>query len=138
MNNCIKTFIESKKLTLSHKRCFNIHIGKSHKNCPTLFVHDKVMKESENEKYLVDYIDKSGNINATIQSRKAKGKGIVTGIMAILTEIPLGSHKMDVAMKLREAMLMNGLVYNSEAWHGLTKEHIKHLKQLMKTFYAGF
>ena len=87
------------KLTLSHKKCFNIHIGKGHKNCPTLFVLDKVMKESENEKYLGDYIDKSGNINATIQSRKAKGKGIVTGIMAILTEIPLGSHKMDVAMK---------------------------------------
>ena len=110
MNNCKNTFIESKKLPLSHKKCFNIHIGKGHKNCPTLFVHDKVMKESENEKYLGDYIDKTGNINATIQSRKAKGKGIVTGIMAILNEIPLGSHKMDVAMKLRKAMLINGIL----------------------------
>ena len=88
------------------------------------------MKESESEKYLGDYIDKTVNNNATIESRKAKGKGIVTGIMAILTEIPVGSHKIDVAMKLREAMPINGILYNSEAWHGLTKEHIKTLEAI--------
>ena len=64
---------------------------------------------------------------STFKSRKAKGKGIVTWIIAIWTAIPLGSHKMDVAMKLREAMLINGILYNSEALHRLTKEHIKTL-----------
>ena len=28
-------------------------------------------------------------------------------------------------MKLREAMLINGLLYNSEAWHEVTMKHIK-------------
>ena len=36
MKNCINTFIESKKLTLSHKKCFNIHIGKGYKNLISL------------------------------------------------------------------------------------------------------
>ena len=84
MNKCINTFIESKRLPLSEKKCFNIHIGKGHKECPLLNVHEEVMKESESEKYLGDMIDKTGSINATIQNRKAKGQGIITGIMIFL------------------------------------------------------
>ena len=32
-NRIINTFIESKKLRLSKKKCFQIHIGKGHENC---------------------------------------------------------------------------------------------------------
>ena len=66
INKCINTFIESKRLTLSGKKCFNIHIGKGHKECPLLKVHEKVMKESESKKYLGDMIDKTGSINKWI------------------------------------------------------------------------
>ena len=37
---------------------------------------------------------------------------------------------MEVALKLRESMLINGILYNSEAWHGVTKKHIKELEAL--------
>ena len=47
-----------------------------------------------------------------------------------MEEIPLGKHKIRVAMKLREAMLINGLLYNSEAWHGVTKKHIESLEAI--------
>ena len=50
--------------------------------------------------------------------------------MAILNDIPLGRHKMDIAMKLREVMLINGILYNSEAWHGLTEAHVKTLQSI--------
>ena len=33
-------------------------------------------------------------------------------------------------MKLREAMLLNGILYNSEAWHGLTEAHVKTLQSI--------
>ena len=79
-------------------KCHRIHVGKGHKECPLLNVHEKTMKESKSEKYLGDIVDTTGSINATIQSRKAKAQGIITGIMAILDEIPLGRHKMDIAM----------------------------------------
>ena len=48
--------------------------------------------------------------------------------MSILDEIPLGKHRISVAMKLREVMLINGILYNREAWHGVTKNHIKNLE----------
>ena len=47
-----------------------------------------------------------------------------------MEEIPFGKHKIEVAMKLREAMLINGLLYNSEAWHGVTKKHIESLEAI--------
>ena len=130
MNETINTFIESKKLKLSENKCYQIHIGKGHEGCPTLKVHDTDMKQAKSEKYLGDIVDHTGSIQATIDNRKSKGQGIITEILAIINEIPLGIHRIDVAMKLREVMLLNGILYNSEAWHGVTKGHIKSLEAI--------
>ena len=121
MNNHINTFIEHKNLTLSSTKCYQIHIGKGHQGCPKLRVHEKQMKETGKEKYLGDMVDQESSIQATIDSRKSKALGIITGIMSILNEIPLGRQRMGVAMK-REVLIMNGILYNSEAWHGVTKK----------------
>ena len=138
MNNLINTFIENKNLRLSSTKCYQIHIGKGHTTCPKLRVHDKEMKETEKEKYLGDIVDQNSSIQATIESRKSKGQGINTGIMSILDEIPLGKHRISVAMKLREVMLMNGILYNSEAWHGVTKNHIKNLETIDEDLLRKF
>ena len=130
MNNVINTFIESKKLKLSQTKCFQIHIGKGHKDCPKLKVHESDMKEVNSEKYLGDIIDETGSIKATINHRKSKGQDIISEIFSIINEIPIGSHRIVVAMKLREVMLLNGILYNSEAWHGMTKEDVKTLETI--------
>jgi hypothetical protein len=88
------------------------------------------MKEVDSEKYLGDMIDKTESIQATINSRKSKGQGIISEILSILDEISLGHHRIDVAMKFREVMLFNGILYNSEAWHGVTKKNIKTLQSI--------
>ena len=44
-------------------------------------VHEDIMKEVEQEKYLGDIIDKSGTVQATIEKRKSKGEGIVSEII---------------------------------------------------------
>ena len=69
MNQIVNTFIETKKLRLSKQKCFRIHIGKGHSNCPQMKVHEDIMKEVEQEKYLGDIIDKSGTVQATIEKR---------------------------------------------------------------------
>ena len=33
-------------------------------------------------------------------------------------------------MKLREAMLLNGILFNAEAWHGVTLKQIKSLETI--------
>ena len=96
------------------------------------------MKVAEKEKYLGDMIDQSSSIQATIDSRKSKGQGINTGIMSILNEIPLGKHRMHIAMKLREVMLMNGILYNSEAWHGVNQSHVKTLQAIDEDVLESF
>ena len=66
INSTINGFIEMKKLNLSHKKCNRIHIGKSNEVCQELKVHEAKMNNSDREKYLGDFIDKSGKVKATI------------------------------------------------------------------------
>ena len=130
MNERVNTFIEHKNLRLSKTKCHRIHVGKGHKECPQLKVHEDPMKDSIKEKYLGDIIDQNASIQATIDGRISKGNGIVAEISSILEEIPFGRHKSEVAMKLRESMLLNGILFNVEAWHGTTLKQIKSLETI--------
>ena len=129
INATINAFIELKKLRLSKDKCSRIHIGKQSASCPELKVHEHAMKNSEREKYLGDFVDKSGKIKPTIDDRVAKGWGIVSEIKAILNELPLGKYKLEIGLQLRQAMLVNGVLYNSEAWHCLNESHIEDLQK---------
>ena len=61
-NSVTNSFIESKRLELSKKKCCRIHIGKriNNKKCADLKVHDKIMKESPSEKYIGIETGKNG------------------------------------------------------------------------------
>ena len=69
--------------------------------------------------------------------RKSKGDGIVAEIVSIIKEIHLGKHKTEVALKLREAMLINVILYNSEAWHGVTNAQIAKLESVDKALLTS-
>ena len=86
------------------------------------------MHDSQKEKYLGDIVDKSGKIRNTIEDRRNKGYGTVAEILAIINEIPLGQYKMEIGLKLREAMLINGMLFNSEAWHGVIDTELQILE----------
>ena len=43
---------------------------------------------------------------------------------SIIKEIPFGKYRLEVAMKIREAMLIYGILYNNDAWHGFTDKQI--------------
>ena len=59
LNGTINTFIELEKLRLSKKKCSNIHMGKNDKNCQEFKVHGEKMKQSPQETYLGDKIDRT-------------------------------------------------------------------------------
>ena len=77
------------------------------------------------------------SIQATIENRKSKGQGIISEILLIIGEIPLGKHTTTVALKLREVMLLNKILFNNEAWHGVTKKHIKSLEVIDQQLLRG-
>ena len=129
MNSTINAFIEGKKLQLSSKKCHRIPVknpkSKDASNWMPLKVHEEKMNDATQEKYLGDIVNNSGTNRKTIEERKNKGYGIVSEITAILEEIPLGRYKHEIGLKLRQAMFLNGILYNSEAWHSISEEEIK-------------
>ena len=130
-NSTVSTFMKLKKLDLSETKCARIHIGKSNcDKCPTILVNDKVIKESEKEKYLGDYLTESATATETIKDRKRKGYGILGEIRAILEDIPLGNKRLEIGLPLRAAWFLNGTLYNSEVWGSYRKEDIEALEVL--------
>ena len=95
------------------------------------------MDDSNKEKYLGDFIDNTGKIRSTIEERKNRGYGIVSEILAIIEEIPLGKYRMEIGLKLRQAMLLNGMLFNSEAWHSLSSNEIKILESVDEHLLRG-
>ena len=90
------------------------------------------VKEAEREKYFGHIIKSNGSLEATIESRHKKGDEIISEILSIISEIPLGKYKFEVAPRLRAAMLINGILFNSEAWHGVIVAQIAKLEKIDK------
>ena len=86
------------------------------------------MDNTNQEKYLGDLVNNSGTIRDTIEERRSKGFGIVAEITAILEEVPLGRYKLEIGLKLRQAMLLNAILFNSEAMHSVSEVEIKRLE----------
>ena len=127
-NAKVNSFIERKRLKLNSSKCHKMHLGKANVNCPSLNVHSEEMTVSSQEKYLGDILTSDGKLQKTIDDRKARGHGLTNQILAILSEVPLGKYKIQMGMHLRQSMLINGIMFNSEAWHCLTNNQVEQLQ----------
>ena len=132
-----------------------MHIGKTHENltCPKLSIDgwsEKIVKHvetgnteiedvfdgdafleiSQQERYLGDIISDNGTNNKNILSRKNKGLGLVNEISAMLVEAMLGKDHFEIAMLVRNAILVSSLIFNCEAWYGLKKKEIEVLEKI--------
>ena len=54
--------------------------------------------------------------------RLSKGYGIISNIIALIEDIPLGHMRVEIGLELRQAWLINGMLYNSEIWQQLTEK----------------
>ena len=92
------------------------------------FVGEDVMEESQAEKYLGDIISNDGRNMKNIKSRVNKGKGIVSRIMTLLEGIPFGKFYFEVAVILRNSLLVSSMLTNSEAWYNVSKAELDYLE----------
>ena len=81
------------------------------------------MEEKDEEKYLGDVISKDGR-----NLKNIKGKGIVKKILNILEGIPVGKLYYQVAVILRNSLLVSNIICNSEAWFSLTESDLNLLE----------
>ena len=148
VNAFINCKTRTKKLQFGAPKCKKMHIGKKHEEfkCHDMFVdnwkemdakgedgQDNIedvyignvkMEESEEEKYLGDIIAKDGKNLKNIKARVNKGKGIVKRIMGILDGIPFGKLYFQIAVILRNSLLVSSVLCNSEAWFNVTKAEL--------------
>ena len=82
-------------------------------------IDGKIMENANQETYLGNIILKN------IEKRRAKGYGMISDILAIVNELPLGHWRTEAGLRLRQAMLVNGILFNSEAWHGISMKDIE-------------
>ena len=137
LNTVINTFMEHQKLTLSKNKCHNIHIGSKANACRNLRVHESKMKESKSEKYLGDVLHNSGTVKLNVAKRLSKGWGRISEILAIVKEAPLGRRRIEAGLLLRKSLLLNGTLFNSEAWHGLKKGQIEAFEKIDEALIKG-
>ena len=137
VNKVINTFMDLEKLTLSKTKCHSIHIGNKKKQCLKLKVDDKNMEVSEEETYLGDVIDKSAKATKNIEKRKNRGYGTITDILTIVSDIPLAHWRIQAGLNLRQAMLINGTLFNSEAWHNVDDKDIIPLEKVDEALLRG-
>ena len=137
INKVINTFMDLEKLSLSKAKCHNIHIGNQLIQCPKLKVNGAQMHNSEAEIYLGDILEKNTKKRTNIEKRKSRGYGIVNDILAIVNGVPLSHWKIKAGLLLRQAMLINGILFNSEAWHNVTTKDIMALEKVDEALLRG-
>ena len=91
-------------------------------------VGEEVMEEKSEEKYLGDVISNDGRNLKNIKVRVAKGKGIVNNIMTYLEGIPFGKIYFQIAVILRNSLLVSSMLFNSEAWYNVTNAELELLE----------
>ena len=127
-NAFINAKFEQKRLELNKSKCHQIHIGKNNQRCPELKAHDEIMVKAKEDKYVGDILSNDGKIYKTIKNRSMKGIGIISNIMNILQEIGLGKFHFELAVLLRESMLLSSMLLNSETWVNVTSDDIEMLE----------
>ena len=58
-------------------------------------------------------------------------------ILAIVNEVPLAHWKVEAGLNLRQAMFINGILFNSEAWHSITINDVLLLEKVDEALLRG-
>ena len=88
------------------------------------------MSHIEYEKYLGQVISSHSKNTYNIEQLRNKGIGIQNKINEMLERIPGGPFNFEIAVVLRNALLISSILSNSEVWYGLTKLEAEQLEQI--------
>ena len=128
MNAMVLSKMATKRLELGASKCYQLHVGKAVSTCHSLQVDTGLsMQQATRQRYLGDIVSSDTKIDANIQMRYDKGLSTNNEIISILREVNLGCHFFDIAFMLHSSLLINGILYSTEALFKLNNNHIKKL-----------
>ena len=150
-----------KKLQFGVDKCHQLHFGTKKHLCPDLHIDSWGLKKNdeektglenlddvhlgqykiesvEEEKYLGDIISSDGSNLKNVVARKNKSIGILKQISSILEETCYGEFHFEVAVMLRDSLLLNSILTNSEAWYQVKPEEIEILEKCDESLLRNF
>ena len=139
MNTSINALIELKKLTFhtpdgkKKSKCHVMHIGNQNKECPEMRVHGVAVESVSKAVYLGDILSSDGSNTANIKDRVSKGTGQMNTILNMMKTISFGKRYFQIAVALREAHLINGMLSSSDVWYGVRNKEYEELEEVDKT-----
>ena len=83
--------------------------------------------------YLGDFISHDGKQDATMINRIQGAYSYLLEIRALLTDMPFGKRRLQIGLMLRDAMFVNGVLFNSEAWSSINQKHIEEIETMDRT-----
>ena len=136
LNSFINTKIKADKLTFGENKCHKLHIenGKFDSECLDLMVQNSEMSTVKTIKYLGEQENNNGKNDINIEERCKKGLGINSQTLGLVKEISLGNHFFEIGLLLRDSNLINGIMYNSEAWYGVLQRHIEKMEKVDEAY----
>ena len=105
-------------------KCVKMHVGRPRSSCPNLKVHDNLMNDVTEISYLGDTVTADGRNVKNIRERTKKGTILVFQVKEILETIKLGTYTPEIAVLLRNTVLINGMMTNAEIWYNLTNTQV--------------
>ena len=93
------------------------------------------MPEVTVDTYLEDIISNDEKNTKNVKNRVSKGLGILNQIFNLLNNISFGNHLFEMAIPLRDSMLMHGMLTNVEIWYNLSKSEIEKFENIDKLFF---
>ena len=93
------------------------------------------MPEVREDVYLGNIIICDGKNTKNVKSRISKGLGIINQIFNLLENITFGSHFFETALLLRDSMLLNRLLTNSEIWYNFSAGEVEEFESLDRLFF---
>ena len=140
LNIFLNSEIELKKLTFHQSeapessKCLRMHVGHKKGLCPPLKVHNQYMANVSEITYLGDRVSADGKNTKNVAQRTQKGTGIICQIMKVIRTVNFGYHTVEIAILMRESILLNGILTNIEVWHNITNSEIQELEKIDRHF----
>ena len=85
-----------------------------------IFIGEEEIAETNNTKYLGQIISKDGTNIENVDSRAGKGIGLVNNIETTLKNTPGGKYHFELAVLMRNAILISSMLSCSEIWYNIS------------------
>ena len=88
------------------------------------------MLNAKSVKYLGNIVTSQGGVTETLEDRRNKGWGKVAVIEGILSEVDMGSRRVEVGLMLRKSIMVSSLLFTAETWSGIKDDHLRRIEQV--------